>query len=223
MNIEKELDRLAQDYLSEGYQVILHPQGEQLPGFAVDFGADLLATRGNEHVLVQVKQDRADLEADPEITRQAETINSQPGWRYDLVVLNQANPLRRVARMAGEPTVEQIEQMLREAEVATRAGSLRAGFLVAWAGLEAAMRRNAQRAGVGGAAGTLPPTLIRELYSTGRILTDDFHQLEEARRIRNEIVHGFAPPAIEEANIRSLLEISRRLLSESENMETVVT
>ncbi len=221
MNAETEFERVVEEYRDEGYIVVPHPGADLLPPFALDFGVDILAERGDERVLVQVKRDRADLQADPNASRRAEVTNAQPGWRYDLVVLREDNPVRRIARMAGEPSVEQIQQMLAEAELATKAGSPRAGFLVAWGGLEATMRRTARRAGVGGAADTLPPTLIRELYSSGVISSDDFHKLEEARRQRNELVHGFVPPAIEGAAVQSLIDYTKRLLAESDTLEPI--
>src|SRR5271166_6970299 len=85
MDFEKELERIGKQYQGEGYNVILHPGADQLPAFAVDFGTDILAIRSDEKVLVQVKWDRATLQADPNIPRRAEIIDANPGWKYDLV------------------------------------------------------------------------------------------------------------------------------------------
>ncbi len=221
MDFDKELERIAQQYRNEGYAVLTHPGADHLPAFAADFGVDMLATRGDERLLVQVKKDRADLEDAPNIPQQAEITNAQPGWRYDLVVLEQDNPVRRIARMAGEPTVEQIGQMLDEADRVLKVVTPRAAFALAWAGLEAAMRRTAQRSGLGGRIGTQPPILIRELYSSGRISPEEFRRLEAIRHLRTEIVHGLAPPAIDAGTVQSMIDLARRLLAESESMQPV--
>lgn len=221
MNIEQELERLAQEYRSEGYAVVTHPDADHLPGFAAGFGVDMLATRGEERVLIQAKKDRADLKQDPRVPRLAEVTNQQPGWRYDVVVLGQDNPLRRISPMSGEPTVEQIGQMLGEAEKILLAASPRAAFVLAWAGLEAAMRRTAQRSGLDGRIGTQPTVLIRELYASGPISHDDFRRLEEARRLRAEIIHGLSPSGVDAAAVQSVIDMARRLLAESETMQPI--
>jgi hypothetical protein len=45
------IERIAKQYRVEGYDVV-HPRGDQVPAFAADFEVDLLATRGNEGVIV---------------------------------------------------------------------------------------------------------------------------------------------------------------------------
>jgi len=219
MEFEKELQGLAQRYRSEGYHVIVHPQAEQLPPFAKDFGVDILATRGDERTLVQVKQDRADLEADPKVAIEAGITNAQPGWQYDLVVLTKDDPARKVLKDARESTPEQIEQMLAESEKVTQDGALKAGFLVAWAALEAAMRRAAQRTGVGGAIGTPPNLLLREVYTWGYISRDDFARVDEARRLRTAIVHGLAPSFVNADTVHYLVRLARSFLDRSEAIQ----
>jgi len=227
MDFEKALQQIAKSYEDEGYVVIVHPDKDHLPGFALDFGPDLLATRANERVLVQVKQDRADLAADPKIMHRAEITNMQPDWRYDLHVLEQDNSLRKVARVAGQPTAEQIEQMLRDAEALIGALPLseeirmkspeldetvrRSAFLQAWAALEAAMRHALLR---DGEPTELQPTvLIRQLYSSGRISLPEYHLIETNRQMRNSIVHGFGPISVHPNQVQSITELARRLLS----------
>src|SRR6266849_1205714 len=88
MNLEKAIAEVAEQYHSEGYEVTLHPNDTQVPSFAAGMNLDLLATKNGEHVLVQVKETREDLQNDPAGIRNAEVINAQPGWRLDLFVLN---------------------------------------------------------------------------------------------------------------------------------------
>jgi len=221
MDFEKELERIAQEYRDEGYAVVTHPDKDHLPGFAADFGVDLLATRGAEKVLVQVKKNRSELEADPRIPKQAEITSSHSRWRYDLVLLEEDSPILRTARRTGEPTAEQIEQMLREAEMVLSVGSSRAAFLLAWAGLEAAMRRYAQRSGLEGKIGSSSGTLLRELYASGRISPDQFHLLEAARQIRTGVVHGLAPIVFDQLVVMQVLQAARDFLNRSETLQPV--
>jgi hypothetical protein len=91
-----------------------------------------------------VKESREDLRKDPDVSRMAEVVNAQSGWRFDLVVLNKDRESDVVAREAEEPSVEALAQALDRAEQAARAGQTTAALVLAWASLEAAMRRAAR-------------------------------------------------------------------------------
>lgn len=218
MDFEKELQRVAKQYEDEGYAVTIRPAADKLPPFAKGFAVDLLATRARENVLVSVKRDRAELEADPKVSRQAEVAGAQPGWRYDVVILEPSAPRRRPEYR--EPSIEQIERMLAEAEHVAGV-SPRGAFVLAWAGLEAAMRRTGQRAGVGGGIGTQPLTLVRELYSSGRLSPEDFRRVEESRVMRTEVIHGLEPPAVNADAVRGIVALARKLLADSDKLEAV--
>jgi REase_AHJR-like len=219
MEFEIELSRFVQKYLEEGYAVIIHPDQNQLPAFARDFAVDAMLTGDKESVLVQIKWNRTDLQADSRVPRQAEITNAQPGWRYDLILLGQPNPIRRTAGMAGEPTKEQIEQMIGEAEMVLKSGSPRAGFVLGWAGLEAALRRYAQQSGLDGRIGQQPTVLVREVYGVGGISPDDFQRLEAARQLRTEVVHGLAPSPIEPATVQVVINAAKKLLADGEALQ----
>jgi hypothetical protein len=220
MDFDKELERIACQYRNEGYSVVTHPAAETLPAFATHFGAEILATRADESVLVRVKRDRSSLETDSDLPRQADVTNAQPGWRYDLVVLEPDTSIKRATRMVGEPKAEQIGHTLDEAEQVLTV-SPRAALVLAWGGLEAALRRTAQRAGVGSRSDTQPTTLVRELYATGRISPEDFRCLEATRLLRNEVVHGLGPPAVDVGLVQTIVGIARRHLAEAEGTQAV--
>src|SRR5437870_1559298 len=137
MDFAKAADEVAERYLSEGYQVIVCPSGSQVPCFAKDLHVDLLAIKGDEHVFVQIKENREDLKTDPETAKAADIINAQPGWRFDLVVLNTDSPTEKLAREVGEPSIDAVLQNLDHVERAARAGDGASAFIIAWASLEA--------------------------------------------------------------------------------------
>jgi hypothetical protein len=212
MDFEKELEQLAKQYREEGYRVVLHPQGDQLPPFAQDFGADLVATRGEERVLVQVKHDRAALEADPEVPVRAEITNAQPGWQYDLVILKEDDPLRRLTRGAREPSNEELNEVLVSVERMIEGGDHRAACVFAWATLEAVMRRVAREVELY-LPRTTPGELLQTLYGNGLLSREDFDELNRLYRLRTGIVHGLIPPAIDPALIRAAVRATRSLLT----------
>src|SRR5262249_54343290 len=116
MDFEQRLKLLADSYTSKGDQVTVRPNPEELPPFAKGFKVETLARRSEEGVLVSVKKNRAEFEADRDIPRYAEITSSQPGWRFDFAILEGEGPMEREGRDAQEPSDEELDQQLAAAE-----------------------------------------------------------------------------------------------------------
>jgi len=112
-----------------------------------------------------------------------------------------------------EPTFEQINEMLAEANHLAKMGSTRAGIVLAWAGLEAVLRRVALNAGFIGRIGVQPSILLRELFAARALSQDDTKFLEEMRQLRTSVAHGLKPTPISADYIVGLVNIAHRLLS----------
>jgi len=223
MDLEQEVNRIAGEYRSEGYDVVTHPGAERLPAFATDLGVDILATRGDEKVLVQVRRDRGEVEADQRVQRLADVILANPPWRNDLVILQTDDPIKRAIREVGEPSPEKIAEMLDSIESllktydsASHLPNLRnaignSALVMAWAALEAAMRHVCREIELYIPKYT-PGDLLRTLYSNGVLSREQFEFLRETMRIRNEIVHGLNSQAIDIEIIQKIREVTRWLL-----------
>jgi len=122
-----------------------------------------------------------------------------------------ATPLAPVADER-EATVGQIEGMLVEAEQALFAGASRAALMVAWAGLEATLRRIASQEGRQGKVGVAPHILLRELFATGGLSAEESRSLEMIRQTRTAAAHGLAQPEVHPELVDQLIEMTRRLL-----------
>jgi len=113
-----------------------------------------------------------------------------------------------------EPTIKQILEMLEEADRATQIGAHGAALLMAWAGLEAALRRAALRAGKQGKIGVQPSILIRELFASGQLTPAEHSTLEELRQRRTALAHGLAPMTVDVEIIPRIKAIANRLLGD---------
>lgn len=221
MDFEQEFNQVAQAYRSQGYDVIVRPAPDELPPFAKDFHVELLGRRGSEGVLVAIKKNRDEVAADGNMQRYAEITGSQPGWRFDFAILESENPRAREMRGATEFSNEDISQSLHQAEQLTRTGFSRLAVVAAWASLEAAMRMRLRASGQEAGWGSMPRQMLKELYSAGLLSPEEFHRVELASQLRNQIVHGFsAQPAESEtadaAVVQLLSDIARRLARESQ-------
>jgi uncharacterized protein YutE (UPF0331/DUF86 family) len=214
MDFDQELASVAEKYRREGYQVTIRPQESVLPPFTAGQSIDLLVTRGDEQVLVQVKRSREELRSDARLIGLAELVENHPGWRLDLVVLKAEDAADEVSEDAAEPPVGEIEQSLSQAEDMSRTGALSLSCVLSWAALEAAMRHAARAAGIA-VKSAAPSFLLRALYTQGLLHRSDFDQLNQAIRVRNAVVHGLLVPAIDPALPPYVASVARKLLAEN--------
>jgi hypothetical protein len=78
------------------------------------------------------------------------------------------------------------------------------------------MRRRVRAGGEEAGWGTMPRTLLNDLYSSGAISTGVLRELERLYQLRNAVVHGFSAPAVDSGAVRFLVDMARRLLAESQ-------
>src|SRR5947209_8390187 len=120
-----ELERVADAYRGRGYDVTVRPGPEQLPPFATDFRVEIVGRRGAGGVLVAVRKNRDEVAADGNMQRYAEVTGTQPGWRFDLAVLEAENPKAREVGGAQEFSADDITRSLEEAGELSRTGHTR--------------------------------------------------------------------------------------------------
>lgn len=212
MDFEKEIERVAQQYRDEGFAVVTHPDASHLPDFATDLGAEILVTRGNEKALVQIKKTRADVEADSTISHRAEVVGKHPGWRFDLIVLNEGDTFRRITRGAREPSEQEIARAITEVETLVEMNQTRPALVLAWAALEAAMRRVCSDVELY-VPKTTPSELLRILYGNGILTRKEFELLRETYRLRTEVVHGLVSTPFDSMDVKGIIATIRRLLT----------
>ncbi len=209
-----DLSQVARRYREEGYEVVLEPRADQLPSFLGDFRPDLIATRGGENIVVEVKANRIELSEDRRLAPIAGVVDAQPGWRLDVVVLERLTEIEKAAQGATEPSDDQLAQILRSAEELASTGYMPYAYVVAWGGLEAAMRR--VRAGAEFDGKATPDELIRTLYGNGFLGREQFDRLMAAYKIRNQVTHGLVPRQVDPDSLRFVIEAARELASGKE-------
>lgn len=111
-----------------------------------------------------------------------------------------------------EPKVDEILAMFEEADRASRAGADRAALLIAWAGLEAALRYRTLRIRPTGKVRIQPANLIRELFSAAELDSSEHKTLEEIRQLRSSVAHGLTPVKFNSRTIEQMRQVALRLL-----------
>lgn len=207
---QEALEKVAQRYRAEGYDVVVRPRTDSLPPFLAGFHPGLIATLGNESVVIEVKTNRIGLSNGSDITRLAEVVNGQPGWRLDVVVLEPETSVEKAAQDAAEPSDAQLFGILHAAEELADKGYTPYACVVAWAGVEAAMRRLQDETRLHGR--TTPVELMRTLYSNGFLSREQFDRLRDSFKVRSQVVHGLVPPKVDPEMVRSITATARDLL-----------
>lgn len=218
MNLQQRLQDVAERYRRQGYQVTVDPGPNDLPTFAKDFKVEIVATRPGSNVLVSAKATRTEFMDEPRLARYAEAIESQPGWRYDVFVLEPA-PLPAPDEQFSEPSEAEVSKALDEAEQLARSGYVAQSVLSAWSALESTMRVRLRSLGNQAKWGTSTRSMLNELYSDGIFSERELRELEAIAHLRNVIVHGFALPQIKEDTVQFINQVARRLLDESHALD----
>ena len=193
------VNRLSNELAAQGYQVTVDPSPFQLPDWLTDYAPDLVASRGDDHLAIEVKL-AADREPIGRLSRIAENINSHQGWRFVLVNAGDSASLHAIDS-AALPPWSSIVAKAADARRLEAASDYDSAFLKYWTALEAALRTQAIRISL--PADQLPTSaLLKHLYSQGEISIPQFDLLQELGRVRNSVVHGFNTPDLASATKR---------------------
>jgi REase_AHJR-like protein len=204
---------LRADYERQGFTVVSGPGPGDVPFDTRGYSPDLLASRGDEHYLVEVRDSGTRLSADL-LSEVAEEVAKHPGWHFLLITPDD---------VPGVPGIDEPlaswPRLRRRAATAVRlaesGGDPEVALLALWAALEGVLRKTAQRVSL--PVERLPtPTLIRHLFSHGELSMAQFDRLMEACGVRSRIAHGHEAPArTVAAAVRDLVAVLCELLPEA--------
>lgn len=201
---------LAEDYRAQGYEVIVAPLHEQIPDFLVGFRPDLIAHRGDEHIVVEVKPRQA-LSGNTRVREMARLVQSQPGWNFEFVVL--PSPDTGAPEGARPLTRDDVVRGIEESERLLAAGSMEAALLLTWSLIEATLRLVATEEGIP-LQRLSPMYVLKQTVSEGVISRQEYDLLTKAMRLRNAWAHGYSMGDLDAAPgiVRGLLDLTRHLL-----------
>ena len=203
--------QLAQEYRDKGYEVLLEPTLENLPDFLQKYRPDIIASRGSESVVIEVKSRSALNSASHQYLRDlAQLIEQQPGWRFELVITNPEDTA--YSRQAEESFQQsEIESRLQVAkQIVTQ--HVESSFLYSWSLVEATLRLVVQKEGLNSQRFS-PIYLVKELVIEGVISKSEYQLLMNAISLRNAIIHGFkTTQQITQDSVYELIEITEQLL-----------
>jgi hypothetical protein len=205
----RRITEIADEYRQRGYSVTIEPSLDEVPPFIAPYRPDLIAKGPNETVVIEVK---AGTRTAADLASVAAAINSRPGWRFELVLVDIATQPATSELLP----VEQLEKTLSEVQRLLGSDLQNAAFVLLWSTTEGALRHAARRNNI--EPDRDPRRLIRQLTSHGLMTQTELQMLEQCLSVRNHVAHGFEAASLDAALVRRLLSFTRRLLEAGETI-----
>lgn len=213
---ETFVEQVADRYRAEGYDVLVHPQMRKRPAFLRDFSPDLIAKRGKENAVVEIKRmDRHPVGASR--GRMAKLVKSKPGWRLDLVIFSpkETGDVRTLPEKAIRDSIGRAKKLFGQGEKS-------AAFLLAWSAFEAAGRRAVEAIEQEPFENASPADLSKALLSLGEITEPQWRSLRDLLKVRNSVAHGGLDISIRKRDFDKICGLAERLISARSAVSTSV-
>ena len=182
----KRIKEVAKEYLEKGYEIFIEPNPKNLPDFLKNYRPDILAIKGNEKIVIEVKSSMS-INKSKYLIELANRIENNEGWKFELVITNPKK--KKIERNI--PSLDIIQDKLNSIYQLNNENQIDAAFILSWATFEAATRKLLSIEQPNSKPELVPNALIKQLYSFGIIGRMDYNHLNNISKKRNEIVHGF--------------------------------
>lgn len=200
------LKKIARQYSTEGYEVVVSPSPLQLPESLRGFSIDLLAKRGDETVVVQVKKSTSQ-KPDRQLQVLAEAVNKIPNYSFDFIAAAQPAKAGRTEWLLSD----ELRKRINDAIQLMRMGFPEASTLLLWSATEGALRLLSAHQHLATRAES-PSLIIKNLYSQGILDKNEYIILERAVRFRNAAVHGYRTEEMDKSFFHRWAELTTTLL-----------
>lgn len=217
MNIINKSDReesriinIANEYRQNGYRVIIQPSLNEIPCFLSNYQPDILAEGDNESVIIEVIS-HSNLSRKSQISRIAEIVETQPGWRFELVMTNpKGNTL--ISSESRLPTVEELSKRLTKAKRLVNSADYEAAIAIAWSAAEGLLRLIGEDEKIV-LDRQSSSYVIKKIYSLGLLDNASYEELFKLNKIRNSVIHGLVEPNLQSSVILNFVEMVRKILN----------
>ncbi len=214
-NESLRVQKVGQVYRNKGYDVLIEPQGDQLPDFLQTFRPGLIAYKDDEHIVVEVRT-RGQVSDFPQVNELAKVVRNEAGWKFELFLLGPENSF--FVNGASLFTVEEIRSKRKEVALFVENGHLEAAFLMGWSLVEAILRILAVKEGIEGET-AMPDYLLKQMTFEGIIARETYHDLKHAQKTQDAIARGFKSSQLTVETVQELIDlIDGELLQELDNV-----
>lgn len=185
---EQKANELANELREKGYIVNLQPQRELLPFILENYQPDIVATKGAEGLIIEIKSSAKRVSID-KFHNISNEISKHEGWRFILVTLEDEGGDLFSYSIESLPSRDEIDERKENVEQLIKIGILDAALLYLWSTLESCLRILALNT-------KLPVErlsfniLSDHLYSNGELSIDQYEYLKQIIVLRNQAARG---------------------------------
>lgn len=210
---QNKIRQVAKDYERNGYKVIIEPRGADVPSFIKNYQPDIVATREDDNVVIEVKT-RSDFSTIEKLRDIADTINKRENWRFELIVTTSKQETQtETDKLTIELDLVEIEENIKSVKAILKQDLYSSAFVLLWATLESIARQLLleDKKKLNNKA---PLVLIKTLFSFGYLTRTDLESLEKLFIVRNQVVHGYKAKGLDKKTVDRLLSIVEKLKEE---------
>ena len=177
------LEQLRARYTEQGFTFIVHPGREQIPAFLGSYRPDAIALKPGINIAIEVKQ-RSNVLAEKSLKDIRRLFKGHPDWQF-VISYGGSDPLTAMA--IAPASAAAIRSRMEEVRALTEQGQRRAGLVLGWSLLEAALHR---LEGETEKRPRNPGTVVETLATLGYLSPTIEQRLRPMILLRNRIVHG---------------------------------
>ena len=183
------LNGLVERYLREGFAVLKEPDPQAVPFDLGGYRPDLLAWKGGQHLIIEVKTQAERISFDS-LRSVADEVRRHEGWQFLLVTGQDVEETPMPGETEDKFSWEEAARALKEASAAGTPHARTLAFIHLWVVFERAMRYQSRCIALPVERLASPRTMIEQLYSLGELSAAQFEIALQLVRIRNQVFHG---------------------------------
>ncbi|PSB51175.1 hypothetical protein [Chamaesiphon polymorphus] len=200
---EQKIQSTAQELIDSGYKVSIEPASSDLPFDLGSYRPNLIATKDNEGLILEVKTTSNRLSID-RFQSIAEQIATHNGWRFLLITLDDTSDSILPSSERDLPSWDELKTRLSKLEILIQNSLFEPSILFLSSILEATLRKRSIEQNI--PIWRLPEkNLLNHLFSSGEISMSDFDIFKKCLELRNKVAHGLAtsidPNLLSSANV----------------------
>jgi hypothetical protein len=187
INSELAISSTVNNLRKQGYAVIIQPDPTAIPFDLQQYRPDILATRGNENLIIEIKTrgEQRSIERYKEI---AEIVGSHENWRFMLSTVDEVEPLDQVSA-DDQANPQSLNRMLGKLDLLLSSENYDLALPYLWSVYISAMRIVGQQAAVPIDI-TSDRSVLNYMYSLGEISSDEYESAKTFLELRNKAVHS---------------------------------
>jgi hypothetical protein len=180
---------IAKRYEEQGYVVAIEPPASAFPFPLGNYKPDILATKGDDKLIIEVKSAGAGSNPDAYFHLDQE-VQRHPGWKFLLVTVSDADLQEQASGKTHSVDLAKIQEYLRNIDQVAEKPELAILLLPGlWTAYMSALRLLAWHDGIDGESYS-DLSFLNKTYTLGLLSYDEYESSKRLMKLRNHALHN---------------------------------